>query len=123
MRADTPEQAIEGVAAALNGRDVDGALSLYERDAAFCPAPGETVTGKAAIAAALEGFVALEPTLTGEIEKVVRAGDTALVTNSWTLVGAGPDGPVELTGRSADVARRQDDGSWLVAIDDPWGGA
>jgi ketosteroid isomerase-like protein len=28
---------------------------------------------------------------------------------------------VKMGGRSADVLRRQGDGSWRVLIDDPWG--
>jgi ketosteroid isomerase-like protein len=33
--------------------------------------------------------------------------------------GTDPDGnPVELSGRATEVLRRQDNGSWLVVIDD-----
>jgi ketosteroid isomerase-like protein len=72
---------------------------------------------------ALRGFAALRPMLTGEIQAVVETADTALVTNRWTLVGTRPDGsPVEMGGVSADVVRRQLDGSWRILIDDPWGG-
>ena len=42
------------------------------------------------------------------------------VTQEFT--GTGPNGtPVMLTGRYADVLRRQDDGSWRFVIDNPWG--
>jgi ketosteroid isomerase-like protein len=42
--------------------------------------------------------------------------------SDWTLTGGtDPDGnPVELSGRATEVLRRQDNGSWLVVIDDPW---
>jgi ketosteroid isomerase-like protein len=54
----------------------------------------------------------------------VEAGDVALVVNRWSLRGTEPDGaPVEMRGSSADVLRRQADGTWLVLVDDPWGGA
>jgi ketosteroid isomerase-like protein len=40
----------------------------------------------------------------------------------WTFAGTGPDGtPVKLAGHSADVLRRQIDGSWRFVIDNPWG--
>jgi ketosteroid isomerase-like protein len=65
----------------------------------------------------------LKPKLTGEIQGVREGGDVALVLNRWRLDGHGPEGPVEMSGTSADVLRRQNDGSWRVLIDDPWGGS
>jgi ketosteroid isomerase-like protein len=32
------------------------------------------------------------------------------------------DGPIVMNGRTADVLRRQAAGTWLVVIDDPFGG-
>ena len=53
---------------------------------------------------------------------MIRAGETALVCNRWSMRGTGPDGTViELHGTSADVLRRRADGSWGIVIDDPWG--
>jgi uncharacterized protein (TIGR02246 family) len=115
---------IEEFAERLNARDLDGALALYEPGAAFQAQPGEpALRGADAIREALAGFLALEPAMSGEIVKVVEAGDVALVMNRWALRGTQPDGaPVELAGTSADVVRRQNDGSWRVVVDDPWGG-
>jgi uncharacterized protein (TIGR02246 family) len=108
----------------LIGRgDVDGALALYDEEAAFIPEPGTLVKGRRAVRGALEPLAALRPRIRGEIEKVVIAVDTALVINSWTLIGTDPDGvEVEQRGKSADVLRRRADGSWGILIDDPWGG-
>src|SRR3954447_10437330 len=120
----TPAAVIEGFAQRLNARDLDGALDLYEPDAAFQAQPGEPpVVGREAIRSALAGFMALEPDMSGEIVKVVEAGDVALVVNRWSLRGTQPDGaPLELGGTSADVVRRQADGSWRVVVDAPGGG-
>jgi len=124
MHATTPEQAVELFSRAMNDGDLEGALSLYEPDATFSPQPGQSLTGHAAIREALAGFFALRPRITGEVHKVLEAGDTALVMNRWSLEGTGPDGePVAMEGTSADVVRRQPDGRWLVLIDDPWGAA
>jgi ketosteroid isomerase-like protein len=89
------------------------------------PGPGSrSASGRAAIREALRPFLALEPHMSGEVEKVLVAGETALVANRWTLTGTQPDGsPVELAGVSADVLHPRPDGSWGIAIDDPWGGA
>jgi uncharacterized protein (TIGR02246 family) len=118
---ETPEAVIRRFSALLNERDVDGALALYEAEAMFVAEPGTSVSGTEEIRAALERFAALEPELGGEIELVREAGGVALVVNRWSLRGSGPEGPVEIAGRSADVLRRQADGSWRVLIDDPWG--
>jgi uncharacterized protein (TIGR02246 family) len=118
---ESPDGVIRLFSTLLNARDVDGALALYEPEAAFVAEPGRWVTGSDEIRAALERFAALEPELEGQIESVRVAGGVALVVNRWSLRGRGPDGPVEMGGRSADVLRRQRDGSWRVLIDDPWG--
>jgi uncharacterized protein (TIGR02246 family) len=119
----TPEATIRRFSTLLAERDLDALVELYEPDAAFAPRPGEAVAGRDAIREALRGFLALEPRMTGEIERVLLAGGTALVANRWVLTGTQPDGTaVEMAGVSADVLRRRADGSWGIAIDDPWGG-
>jgi uncharacterized protein (TIGR02246 family) len=119
----TPEGVIRGFAERLTQGDVEGALELYEPEATFVPEPGTTVAGREEIREALERFAALQPRLTGEIQAVREGGGVALVLNCWRLEGQGPEGPVEMSGTSADVLRRQEDGSWRVLIDDPWGGS
>ena len=119
----TPTEVLERFATLLGDGNAREALSLYEPDAAFVVEPGTVVTGHAAIGAALDCFAALRPSLEGDIEQIVYAGDLALVANRWVLDGTSPDGtPVRLAGRSADVLRRTRNGEWRIAIDDPWGG-
>jgi len=122
MHAETPLAAIELFAGAMNAGDLDAALSLYEPGATFAQEPGASVTGLPAIREALAGFLALRPTLSGRVRKVLEADGVALVVNQWTLAGTQPDGgEIALSGVSADVLRRQADGRWLILVDDPWG--
>jgi uncharacterized protein (TIGR02246 family) len=124
MNRTTPEATIERFSELLADGDLDAMVELYEPDAAFAPQPGETVTGRDEIRAALEPFLAVKPRMEGTIEKVLEAGDTALVANRWRLSGTAPDGsPVQMAATSADVLRRRPDGSWGIVIDDPWGAA
>jgi ketosteroid isomerase-like protein len=119
----SPTDVIERFAAYMSAGDVARAVELYEPDAAFVVEPGRVVIGHRSIEEALSGFAALEPTLSGEIEQTVQAGDVALVVNRWVMIGTEADGgAVRLGGRSADVLRRVDGGDWRIAIDDPWGG-
>jgi uncharacterized protein (TIGR02246 family) len=119
----SPEQVIEQFSHQLNGGNLEALVGLYEPDAAFVAEPGVVLKGHDAIREALEGFLTLSPTITGEIQGVVETGGVALVVNRWRLEGTAPDGsPIEMSGVSADVVRRQPDDSWRVLIDDPWGG-
>ena len=49
-------------------------------------------------------------------------GDIALLRAEVHLVGTAPDGiRVEINNHTAEVVRRQPDGSWLYTIDHPYG--
>ncbi len=124
MIAKTPEALhhlwVEGV----NGGDLDGLAALYEPGAAFVVRPGEVVAGLPAVREATAGLLALHPRATLEVKTVVRAGDLALLLSTWHLDGTNAEGaPVAVSGQTADVARRQEDGTWRFAIDNPWGDA
>lgn len=122
MKRSNPVDAVQELTEAINKGDTDAALSCYEPDAVLIAQPGKVAQGKDAIRAALEGFVALKPSLKGYTNQVVEAGDIALYCSRWTLVGTAPDGSrVEMSGISSDVLRRQANGRWLVAVDNPWG--
>ena len=122
MPANSPEQTTQLLAEAFKSGDLEAAVALYEADATFFTDPGQSVTGTDAIREAFGGFIATKPTL--KIENVVSAisGDIALTQNKWTIKTTEPDGsPVEGAGQSAEVVRRQADGSWKFVIDNPWG--
>lgn len=99
---------------------LDALVSLYEPTAVFAPRPGVTHTGRAAIGGALAEMLALSPVMETHVREVHQADDIALVIVDWSLRGTAPDGSiVDQSGRSADVLRRQDDGTWRVLIDHP----
>jgi uncharacterized protein (TIGR02246 family) len=124
MPARNPKDVDLLVIEALNAGDVEAAVALYERDATFVAEPGKPATGLQAIREAINGFLALEPRLTIEVAQVVESGDLALLCSSWTLKGTAPDGgPIEMAGQSAEVVRRQADGTWKFVIDNPFAGA
>jgi uncharacterized protein (TIGR02246 family) len=122
MPAQSPEQLDQLFSEALNAGNLDALMQLYEPEAALKPQPGQVAQGASAIRESLGGFLAMKPTISLRAKTVVQTGDLALVFAKWNLKGTGPDGkPVEMSGQSAEVARRQADGTWLYAIDTPWG--
>jgi uncharacterized protein (TIGR02246 family) len=124
MDARTPEEIDPLFAQAFSAGDLEALVALYEPDAALVLQGGEVVTGRDAVREALEGLLALCGEFRLEVLSVVQAGDVALAKAKWSLSGAGPGGcVVNLSGRSIEVVRRQTDGSWLYAVDDPFAGA
>lgn len=116
----TPEELMSQFGARVADKDLDSLVALYEPTALFTPSPGVVHRGADAIRTALSQMLALSPRMETKVTEVHEAGGIALVVVEWTLQGAAPDGtPVRQAGRSADVLRRQDDGSWRVIIDHP----
>lgn len=116
--AESPEDTIRQFTRYVRERDLEKLVALYEPDAVFSPDPTVTVTGHDALRGAFRGFLATQPVLKVVPALVHTSGDTALVSNDWTLEAQGPGGaPTTSQGRSAVVLRRQASGAWLIAID------
>jgi ketosteroid isomerase-like protein len=91
----------------VNAGDVEGLVALYEPDAAMAVQPGRVAVGSEAIRQVFKDFVASGAKLTlGDQQPSLRVGDLAL--GSTRLL----DGGV-----TAEVARRQPDGTWRWVID------
>lgn len=107
----------------LAAGDLDAIADLYEDGASYVTEMGEVRTGRDAIRDAFAPFAAAKPRLRVDIVRTLRNGDDlALVYNDWTLTATGADGEViEVSGNAIETVRRQADGSWRFAIDDPFG--
>ena len=123
MPAAEPEQIHGLFEQAFNAGDIESLIALYEPDAALIPQPGTVAEGTAAIRDSLQWFLDRGGQITLDTKLVLRAGDLAFLANRWSLTGGTmPDGtPAELGATTAEVARRQPDGTWLYVIDNAWG--
>ena len=122
MNTATPELVLKSIVDGINTGDLEGLVTLYEPEAGFAGQPGNIAHGLPSIRAGLGGFIAMKGKLDLKVTRVLEAGGLALVVGVWTFAGTGADGkPVKLEGRSADVLRRQGDGTWRFVIDNPWG--
>jgi uncharacterized protein (TIGR02246 family) len=109
-------------AEAFNAGDIEALTSLYEPGAVLVPRPGVVVEGVGAIRPALQELLALRGVMRSENQYALVHGDIALLRAKVHLVGAAPDGSrVEINNHTAEVIRRQPDGSWLYILDHPYG--
>jgi ketosteroid isomerase-like protein len=94
-----------------NARDVEGLVALYERDAVLATPDGGEVRGEAGIRRFYATLTAAPaPRLApGTQHPALRLGELALT--STRLPGG--------AGATAEVARRQPDGTWRWVLDRP----
>jgi len=108
----------------MNAGDLDALVALYEANATLVGAADQpTAVGQAAIREALAPMIAAKARITMRVVRVERAGDDlALLYNDWSASATAPDGrTAEMSGRAIEIIRRQPDGTWRFAIDDPYG--
>jgi len=123
MPANSPHELHQMFAKAMTDGDAEALMALYEPESALVPPggePSEAITTAEGRRGLLSSFTAMNPSMTMDTE-TIEIGDLALMFGSWALAAEGPDGPISLTGTSAEVARRQSNGSWLLVIDHPTG--
>jgi ketosteroid isomerase-like protein len=123
MPATEPDQIPRLFEQAFNAADLDGLLALYEPDATLVPQPDVVVEGIDGIRDSLRWLLDRKGRMTIDSKLVLRVGDLAYLSNRWSLSGGTmPDGtPADLGATTAEVARRQPDGTWLYVIDNAWG--
>jgi len=106
----------------LNAGDLESLVGLYETGASLVQQDGSVATGHAALREAFRGFLAMQPKIRMNVLKVVKSGEAlAVLYNDWSMSVKGPDGQaVQMAGKAIEVVRRQPDGTWLFAVDDPF---
>ncbi len=122
MRARTPGHCDRLFEEHVNAGEVEAVVALYEEGGSLVRHDGGVATGHAAIRGVIARLVAIQPTLRNDVVRVIQAGeDLALVYNDWRLSAKGRAGNViERAGKAIEVVRRQADGTWRFAIDDPY---
>jgi ketosteroid isomerase-like protein len=122
MPARSPEEVHLLYADYFSAGNLDGLMSLYEAGAAFVRGDGDVVNGHAEIRATLTNILARKGRMELHARKAVRAGDLALLLSDWIICAENSNESGGSSGRTSDVVRRQQDGSWLIVIDNPHGG-
>jgi uncharacterized protein (TIGR02246 family) len=122
MPARKPEECDVLFGEYMNAGDLEALLALYEPTCGYVQGDGGVVVGPEAIRASFTRLLAMKPRIEITVVKVVPAGDgLAMVYSDWRLTAKGPDGAlVTRAGRALEVVRRQTDGTWRLAADDPF---
>jgi uncharacterized protein len=87
--------------------DVDGVVALYEPGAVLAGTPRGLAAGHAEIREFYQALLGARPAFSGEVRPALRLGDLALTSTRFP------------GGATAEIARRQPDGSWLWVADQP----
>ncbi len=106
-RARLPEDLSRQFLARASSGDLEGLVAMYEPEAVLARSGASSRIGHAAIREFYRGLLADPPLFAGTVLPAVRCGDLALTSVRFR------------GGVSAEVARRQPDGSWLWVIDQP----
>lgn len=115
-----PMQIHDAFMTATNAKDVDALLALYDTNGIAVQLDGGQASGPEEMRAMFAGLTSAITHIVGETRKVFVAGDVALSSARWTAEIVLPDGSVvEQSGTTAEVSRRQPDGTWRIVIDDP----
>ncbi|HYO99061.1 MAG TPA: SgcJ/EcaC family oxidoreductase [Pyrinomonadaceae bacterium] len=122
MKVYKPEDMNAAFAEAFNSGNIENLMALYEPDAVLVPKPGLVVEGTEALRAALQELLDLRGYMQSENQYALVHGDIALLRAKVHLAGTAPDGArLEINNHTAEVVRRQPDGSWLYILDHPYG--
>ena len=119
----TPEETMAKIVSLRRAGNMEEASIYFEDDAVLVIQPGSHAVGRKAIKDGLIAMSKVFPVFHITERTAVVSGSVALHHSRWHAQSVGPKGePVEAGGLTSDVLRQQQDGSWKVAIDNPWGG-
>lgn len=122
MKVMEPQDINAAFEKAYNSGEIERLMALYEPEAMMAPSPGKRVVGHSAIREVLRKLLAIGGQMTCRNLYCMRVDRIALLQAEWKLTGIRPDGkPLEMSSRTAEVIRQQEDGSWLYIIDHAFG--
>ena len=108
---------------AFNAGDIDATLACYEPQAGYVPKSGHVARGAAELREIFRATISYKPKLELDVRKTISAGDDlVLVVVEWKSKTVSSSGEAKVwAGTAADIVRRQKDGTWKLALDNPYG--
>ncbi len=108
---------------AFNAGDIDATVACYEPQACFVMKSGHTARGVVELREMFQATFSYNSDLKLDVSKIIHAGDDlALVIVKWTSRTVSSSGETKVwAGIATDIVRRQPDGTWKLALDNPYG--
>jgi len=110
-----PQEINHAFATAFNSRDINNFKALYEENAQLRIDSDVTFIGINNILTELQKLLTLPGKMTSHNNFCMIFDDIALLRADHSIINS--EGETVLSGSSAEVVRRQSDGSWLYIID------
>jgi uncharacterized protein (TIGR02246 family) len=111
---------------AFNAGDIDAIVACYEPQACFVSKSGRATHGAAELRNLYRAMLSNRPQMKLNVRKIIPVGDDlALVIvewTEWTSNAVSSTGEAKRwAGTATDIVRRQSDGTWKIALDNPYG--
>jgi uncharacterized protein (TIGR02246 family) len=121
--AHNPADIYPALLKAFNAGDIDATVACYEPQACFVLKSGHVARGAVELREMFQTTMSYKPDLKLDISKIIPAGDDlALVIVKWTSRTVSSSGETKVwAGTATDIVRRQADGTWKLALDNPYG--
>ncbi len=117
-----PEEMNECFANAYNTGEVNNLNELFETNAKVVNKKGEIIVGINKINAEHLNLLRLGGKMTSINKYCVEFENIALLRADWKIETHNENGDVaEIKGSSTEIVRKQENGSWLYIVDNPFG--
>lgn len=122
-RKHTPADVYPILLKAFNAGDIDSIVACYESQACFVLKSGHIARGAVELREMFQATLSYQPDLKLDVSKIIPVGDDlALVIVKWKSRTVSSSGETKVwAGTATDIVRRQPDGTWKLALDNPYG--
>ncbi len=122
MEEQSVVRTIEKMTTAFSYNDVEKIMSCYEPNAVIVFEPESPISDANVLKKMFTEMTKVNPIFTYGEHEVFIKGDIAIHINPWEMTGEAPDGTkIKESGLSLAVLRKQENGEWLMIIDNPHG--
>lgn len=111
---------VESMTSAFHEKDIHGVMSCYEANATVVFEPETPISDRSQLKERFLQSFQINPQFSYLGHEVFIAGDIATHIAPWTMTGTAPDhSEIKQSGLSIAILRKQEDGSWLMVMDNP----